>query len=237
MQSFYPKLLSALSKPRLDAYRDPSRANINLTVVQEYAHNLLVAQALLPTLHLLEVSLRNGMHSAFTLKFGTTAWYNNVELMGKQQIDQRDAVLQKLAAKGRANIPDYVVAESSFGFWTGFFGSYYEKRLWTKNPGLFACVFPLMPRHARTRGTISGLLNPLRDLRNDVAHWERVTDGRDLQKLCNDARNLVKWLNPAAEELLKQLCEFDDYLGAQGTVRARNSSGSCFEFDEIGHVW
>jgi hypothetical protein len=234
MQSFYPKLQKALSKPRLDAYKAANQANVNLVVVQEYAHNLLVAQALLPTLHILEVSLRNGMHTTFSAKFGTPSWYN-ASFVGTNQIAQLTAVLQKLTDKGRAHTPDYVVAESNFSFWTGFLSKHYET-FWRGNPALLTSVFPNLPRHARTRTSVSNLLNPLRELRNDVAHWERVTDGRDLQKLCADARSLIKWLNPAAEALLGQLCQFDSYLGSTGIARAHNASGACFEFGEIGHL-
>lgn len=240
MQAFHPHLATALSRPRLHVYETaaPRAAGLgaprsNLDLVGAYAHNIMVAKDLLPTLHLLEVALRNNLSAALSKLLKRADWYDTPGLLGPTQQQQLNQTKSKLATKRKPLSPDYVVAESTFGFWVGLFGSYYDRSLWQRYRTLIVETFPHSPRHSRTRGQLGHLLNPLRDLRNNVMHWERITDEPHLAKQQQDAKRLIAWMSPAAAVLLSGLCEFDQALGPTGQAKARHAAGCGFLFDEI----
>lgn len=240
MQAFHPHLVTALSRPRLHVYETAASSaaglrapRSNLDLVGAYAHNILVAKDLLPTLHLLEVTLRNSLSAALCKVLKRPDWYDTPGLLGPIQQQQLHQTKSKLGIKRKPLSPDYVVAESTFGFWVGLFGSYYERSLWQRHKTLIIETFPHSPRHSRTRRQLGHLLNPLRDLRNNVMHWERVTDEPHLATRQQDATRLIAWMSPAAAVLLSGLCEFDRALGHPGQEKARHAAGHGFLFDEI----
>jgi hypothetical protein len=80
----------------------------------------------------------------------------------------------------------HVVAELSFGFWTGLLANRYHARLW--EPALRRS-FPLLPPGV-TRRSLHRRVESVRRLRNRVAHHEPVF-GRDL---AGDHRDILELL-------------------------------------------
>ncbi|MFJ1254703.1 hypothetical protein [Cupriavidus sp. CuC1] len=183
MQDFYPALVKTFSTARFNAYHDSDGTPLNLDVVARYAHNMVVSQRLNPALHIFEVGLRNNVHQAFRTHFADPEWYDKPGLLGVKQQSQLAVGRGKLSAANKADTPDRLVAELTLGFWVGLFSSNYEHHLWRANVSLLQAVFPRAPRHARNRAHISRVLNLLRDLRNRVAHWERVAHNPKLNNL------------------------------------------------------
>ena len=230
-QGFYPALEQTFSKPRLHSYRDGDVAATNLEVTARYVHNMFVAMRLSPSLHILEVSLRNNMHHAFSHRYQTVDWFDTPGLLGPRQLGQVAAARSNLASASKAATADRIVAELTMGFWVGLFGGYYELH-WRSNPALLKAIFPSAPRYLRRRNAISALLQPLRALRNRVSHWERVAHLPDLLRLKQDIGNVVRSLCPAASCLLSHCDPFDGALSLEELAAVRATVQPCFEFME-----
>lgn len=81
-----------------------------------------------------------------------------------------------------------VVAELSFGFWTGLFGPKYTD-LWKDH------LVKVFPRRPLQRAQVQSRLNGIRKLRNRVAHHETILD-RSLQRDANQIFDTISWINP-----------------------------------------
>lgn len=233
MQDFYPALVKTFSSARLHAYHDGESNPLNLDVVARYAHNMDVSQKLTPALHIFEVSLRNNIYEAFKAQFSDPEWYDLPGLLGAKQQAQLASGRDKLRSASKLETADRLVAELTLGFWVGLFSNNYEHQLWRANPNLLAAIFPRAPRHVRNRGSMSKILNPVRDLRNRVAHWERVAHDPSLNSLKQDIDRVVGWLCPAARCLLDHRDSFNDALSPKTAAEARSRVGACFNFEEI----
>jgi len=233
MQDFYPALVKTFSSARLHAYHDGESNPLNLDVVARYAHNMAVSQKLTPALHSVEVGLRNNIHEALNAQFSDPEWYDRPGLLGAKQQMQLASGRDKLRSANKLETTDRLVAELTLGFWVGLFSSNYEHHLWRANPTLLAAIFPRAPRHVRNRASISKILNPVRDLRNRVAHWERVAHDPSLNSLKQDIDRVVGWLCPAARCLLEHSDAFAGALSPSAAAAARTQVGACFNFEEI----
>lgn len=231
MQDFFDGFCEGLSHARIQPYLARTPSSVNLDVVTHYLESLKRAQALLPGLHLLEVVLRNQIHRALTAALGVPDWYDTPGMLKQRQLDQLNKTKQKIAGANKAITPDYVVAESTFGFWVGLFAAPYEHTLIRAYPNYLRDTFPYAPRYFRVRDKLSARLSPLRDLRNRVTHWEYVVDGVALSQARADIEKLLSWMNPAVLLLLKKL---EDTEAAMLRADMREVAGACFAFEQIG---
>lgn len=233
MQDFYPKFRATFSGPRLQAYHDADHRPLNLDVAARYAHNIAASMRMYPSLHIFEIALRNNLHGAFNTEFGGPNWFDQPGRLMPTQQRQLAQAKAALLGEGKAATPDQVVAELTLGFWVGLFSNAYEYPLWRAHPNLLRAVFPHAPRHMRHRASMSNVLNPIRDLRNRVAHWERITHLPALQTLKLDIDRVVRWLCPAALTFLAKCDAFDGALSSNAAADAKRNAGACFEFEEI----
>jgi hypothetical protein len=192
-------LTSALSEPRLGAYRvhpdEPWEA-----VVGRYRWNIALSMSFYPALHLLEVHLRNNLHRAITGHYGTHAWYDVTPgwLMPYEQRDVSEAKAQ-LRKRQKREDADGLVPELNFGFWTSLLGTDYEQKLW---PRLLSAAFPHLPRRQRTRANVARRLHRIRFLRNRISHHEPIYKSTNLVQLYDDILEAICWLSPSLPQLL-----------------------------------
>src|ERR1700694_4376445 len=96
-----------------------------------------------------------------------------------------------------------LVAELSFGFWTGLVGRQYEQTLWV--PGLYR-AFPNATRIVTAgpegskkvklkRSQIAERLDAIRKLRNRIAHHEPIWD-LGLQDRYREIIEAISWICP-----------------------------------------
>src|SRR5690606_32189828 len=135
-----------------------------------YAHNLLLAEAMLPLLNVLEIALRNSIHNNLTAFYRRTdwweAWVGDPDF--KWQLKQITEAKGKLLKRHENLTPDKMIAELTFAFWSSLFNSAFHIKLWSNLHKLFRHC----PKHLRQRKTISASLNQIRDLRNRIFHHE-----------------------------------------------------------------
>jgi hypothetical protein len=134
--------------------------------VRLYEQNTLLAESLYGILQGLEVALRNSMHAQLAADCGQAEWWDTLSLEQEQASMLRKA---KDALKREGKPPDAgrVVAELSFGFWTGLTGPRYSD-LWRNH------LVKIFPRRPIQRSEVQTRLNSIRKLRNRIAHHEPI---------------------------------------------------------------
>jgi len=182
------------SPARLGRYRascdgDEARA------AKAYVNNLLLAEAMMPMLSVLEIALKNGVHRRLSAFYQRPDWWE--ALAGHPafawQIREIANTKAKLQRRAEAATPDKIIAELAFGFWSSLFNVQFQTVLWKE----LRLVFPRCPKPQRQRHTVSSALNQIRDLRNRVFHHEQLLWLHpSLIDLHTKGIEVINWLDP-----------------------------------------
>ena len=196
---FFNQLLKATSENRLNSYHS-SQDNTEMECYARYLWNIALSESLYPTLHGLEVTLRNSIHNAISNKLGEENWFDGILVdKGKEALEEiREGLEQKRKPKDDVN---QLIASSSFGFWVSLFNKDYENVLWHRN-NLLKDIFPYMPNRSRTRKILSRRLNRIRDLRNRVFHYEPIWHWKNLDQHHNNMIEAIGWMNPSVRHIV-----------------------------------
>ncbi len=145
-----------------------------------YAWNTVVSGAFYEPLQGLEIALRHALHGQLTRCYGE-AWYDNPEAgLDIGTLERIAEARTKLARVGQVPTPSRVVTDLTFGFWVALLRvgrrldlsghrADYERTLW--RPALRR-AFP--HRAKLTRMAAHQALDPLRKLRNQIAHHKPI---------------------------------------------------------------
>ena len=178
----------ALSFERFARYRDwaggdPERA------LELYALNMRLSEALYTPLQILEVALRNRIHTVLAQAY-SLRWFEDERVVTNtlQQM-QVSAAVADLVKAAKDSTPGRVVAALTFGFWTAMLGAAYED-LWQMH--LHRIGFRAGERGLR-RKDLSRALTPIRLLRNRIAHHEPILSW-DLRKHHEAMAKITAWL-------------------------------------------
>lgn len=203
-----PDILRFIPSERLSSFKRSPEASLE-SQLECYFWNLELTEALYPSLSLLEVSLRNQLHRAISTEFG----HNWPELVlqpfeQKKVTEAKETIIKerKEPKEGR------IIAELSFGFWTGLFKSRYEQILW---PKLTKEVFPHAPKREQYRKTLFERLDRIRHLRNRAFHheplWRGIHYNRQsypLDRLHKEILELLQWMSPELSSRLNTIDRF-----------------------------
>lgn len=157
------------SAARLGRYR-AARGGDEVKAAADYASNVLLSEAMLPMLNVLEIALRNGIHARLSKLYDRSDWWEawiGNPAFGWQN-KEVDVAKAKLTRRHEPLNADKVLAELTFGFWTSLFNVQFQSILWKD----LRLVFARCPKPLRQRHNISAALNRIRDLRNRVFHHE-----------------------------------------------------------------
>lgn len=236
-----PTIRQALSDPRLDAYRlTPSENDLDL--MARYAWNMDLCAALYPTLHLLEVVLRNSLNAALIYHHsGDMRWYEQPSAFSTTKsphnfaydnVQKAIARVSKVAQPFAPDAPGRVVAELNFGFWTSLLSKQYGspksvqrnwRPLW---PDLVPKAFPHFPAATgtkRDREVLATRFDNIRKLRNRVSHHESIWKGRpdsatnSMVRLDNQFQEIIEalgWMSPEVVYAATTLSNFMVVLNA-----------------------
>lgn len=134
------ELTRLLNADRLATYLRACRGDQD-QALRLYAWNIEVASAFWGSFNVLGVALRNVIHAELGAFAGQDDWWNTqIVLHQFERSRVADAIGAAQRTKGTAALPGHVVAELSFGFWTGLLANRYRQRLWV--PMLHA-AFPI----------------------------------------------------------------------------------------------
>ncbi len=196
-------LQRALSAGRLEPYLSQSTQPDMAVALATYLWNLALCESLYPSLHGIEVSLRNSIHDTASSKFGNEFWFTS-RLAGHEK-----ETIEKIGLDfSRRNIearPGNYVSECNFGFWVGLFKSEYEQILWRN---MTRDVFPYAPRRSSTRRAIRSRLDSIRRLRNRVFHFEPIWRLPDLRQQHFNILETIGWINPKFREMTELVDRF-----------------------------
>jgi hypothetical protein len=185
-----PELLHLLSPERLGPYLLAANGVLG-NALALYEHNQALSEALYIPLQNLEVGLRNSLHCMLTQEFGE-GWFSSAIV---RKPSHTKAILEakaKLQRAGKTPDPGRVVAELSFGFWTGFFDACYDQSLWHRHlRSVFTGASSSQPL---TRKLFSGRLEAIRRLRNRVFHHEPILRIAQLAHTHQDIQFIMEML-------------------------------------------
>jgi hypothetical protein len=192
-------LWSLISAERIGSFRRGAADDDE--VLARYLWNIVLCEALYPSLHLLEVSLRNLVFEAAAATYPAAdgaagCWLERPGILHGDEARMVRAAAQRLGRRGKPCEAGRLVAELSFGFWTTLFDVRYEQDrvLW---PRLFAQkIFAHAPRRKRSRKALSPLLNRVRHLRNRAFHHEPIWHWSDLTQQHALVVDLLGWMGP-----------------------------------------
>jgi hypothetical protein len=185
---------AALSSERLARYLAWA-AGDQAAALTLYTLNTQLSEALYTPLQVLELALRNRVHVVMAETHGVR-WFDEKELLKvAHQRQQLRSALATLKKERKEPTPGRVVAGLTFSFWTAMLSPDYED--------LGRATLNGIARKADGRGLarkdLSSRLNPIRILRNRVAHHEPVLHW-DLRKHHGWIREVTEWLSPAAAD-------------------------------------
>jgi Abi-like protein len=203
--AFYQYIENILHTERIDAYRQDKAAPV--VTLARYMLNMALSESLYPALQFAEIALRNAVHRELTVRCGTDSWYDcsHARLTTWQQEKVAEAKVT-LSRNRKPLTPGRIVAELTFGFWTGFFnnshartgiGSYLSKN-----------AFPYAPASEKYQAKLDKRWLEIRDLRNRVFHHERILHWKDLDARHQDILEIIAWMSPELRELAVTLDRF-----------------------------
>lgn len=160
-----------------------------------HALNTQVSEALYTPLQMLEVALRNRIHSAMR-QARHERWFEDESFLAVDiQRDQLAKAVQDIRHSKKEPAAGRIVAALTFSFWTAMFSPPYEN--------LWQTTLHRIARREDGKGVrrkdLSALLTPVRVLRNRIAHHEPILHW-DLLRHYDSILRMTRWLSvPAAE--------------------------------------
>jgi hypothetical protein len=206
-------IVHSLSGERFKTYLRLSQ-NSYTEALKLYELNLVYSTELYRFLQCFEVALRNAIHEAVKKDFGED-WYINgsIELQKTHRIQIKDAQKKLIKLRKFENsIPD-LISELTFGFWAHLFDGPYEVNLWRKS---IRKAFKNKKGHF-TREEVRRRIIPLHQIRNRIAHHERILSHRyNLLEIYNNARELLYWISPDVTAWIDDQCYFSEIYDEEG---------------------
>jgi len=215
-----------LSAPRIERYLFAKDFDEELCV-KLYKSNLNISKSFHPVLGIFEVVLRNEIDKVLQLYFNDDDWIINQQngFMIDPELSYFDPYLGKIThnrfifnsvemskikiLKKSINInSNRVLAEQSLSFWKELFEKKYYKLL----KGRPIQIFKNLPQNI-SRVDILNQLTKIRKFRNRIYHNEPIcfkgneVDLKTPLNIYNSILNLMKWINPDTQILLKGVDE------------------------------
>lgn len=216
---FVAELQLPVSHARLEAYRPGGGSDIEMVI--NYLWNIELNKALYPCLQVLEVSLRNSIHTAATVHYGTPNWFDQPDVLLEGQVEKIMEAREKLTRAARPHTADDIVAALTFGFWVALFNSPYELPLppapsnrltWfdarSRPSALFQAAFPSAPNRVLSRKAISRRCNKVLWLRNRVFHHEPIWKYASLPQYHTEILEAIGWISPAMHTTIALIDDF-----------------------------
>ena len=178
-----------------------------------YTLNARLSEALYVPLQMLEVVLRNKIHTIMTEARHERWFMDEKFLVISHQRDQLPKAIADLHDDGKEPTSGRIIAALTFSFWTSMLSPAYEQ-LWQTT------LHRIAQREngkGLRRKDFSAPLTPIRTLRNRIAHHEPVLQW-NLPKHHANILTLTGWLSPVAAEWTRTTSRFDQVYPAERIV-------------------
>ena len=208
-KTFFDNSFSAARmKPYYERYSGDERK-----ALRHYRQNIQLAEALLPSLSIYEVALRNSIIRELERMTGRKDWYAHFAAIPALKALEREVnvAMQHITKRGEVVTPDKINGELTMGFWVLLFNAKYERYLWKD----LRKAFPNMPKQKRQRKYVSAPLNDIRALRNRVFHNESISWSlARLEDLHKSILEVCSWINPALPYWIKTVEHFEKVVSS-----------------------
>ena len=202
-----------LSAPRFATYLQ-ARGGDRTEALRLYRWNLAVSGAFMVPLHILEITLRNGVVQGIeAIHGGAWPWTQGFLLTlpnpGRGAYSPRQDLL---ATARRHPTAGKVVADLRFAFWERMLLKSQQRIVWDRQ---FAACFPHAPPGqgaSASREHLRRDVEAIRRLRNRIAHHEPIF-ARDLGRDLDTIRRAVRWRSTVAEGWLDKMEGVTGLLG------------------------
>lgn len=178
-------------------------------MLASYFWNMDLAEALFPSLHAVEVGLRNTINSTLTDRYHTQEWWHEpYALTDNQRADVMKIEQKHYQQFGSKITSSRIVTTLNFAFWTTILSHPYESRIWRYKR--FVLVDQAFPQRSGTSlHDIHQRFNNVRLLRNRVMHHERIYDRPHLLDEHTNIHQALSWICP---ELHRGIHVVDDFI-------------------------
>lgn len=190
----------------MQEYRSPAGTDIEM--LTNYFWDISLAEAVVPSLHGVELALRNSLHDNLRARYNDPMWFYRPGVLEPGQLSQLAGALRQLSDRKVAPSDGHIVAELSLGFWVTLISDPYQQRLWQPNRyALLSSVFP--NASGKSRQEIHRRYNSIRkNLRNRVSHHEAIWDRPALEQEHTDTIEAIAWINPELANAIQAIDRF-----------------------------
>lgn len=194
VDQFVTSLHLPIPQVRLEKYRTEPRCNLHM--LANYFWNIALSESLYPTLHGVELALRNTIHATLSDRYNTEEWWDRPHTLYRDQRRHLDGKRQAYFDKQGVPItPGQLVAELTFGFWVIVLSGTHVSNIWRwKRYQLVDQAFPY--RSGVLLLDIYRRFNTIRQLRNRVMHFERIFDRPDIRGDHAEIHEAIQWISP-----------------------------------------
>lgn len=225
-QEFYNKFSKCVSQPRSWDHATTTKHQTNHEITSSYQFNIMLCEALYPSLNLMEVSLRNAIHDSFKVRFANDRWFEDERLIEDEESRRVSEAKAALVTRAKLETTDRIIAELSLGFWVALFKRAYDGKFW-RDKDAFSSIFPRMSKPERFRKVAFEKLTMVKNLRNSVFHHDNVLKDPKLASKYEAIYRVLHWIEP---ELAKYSKNFDRYPGVvkSGLAQAQSCQMDVF---------
>jgi hypothetical protein len=178
-------------------------------VLAKYHANILLSEAMIPSLHYFEVCLRNRVDQVIQENYSKN-WlvkppYN---LISDKHIKKIETILKNEGKNGKIQTHDDILSQLGFGFWCSFFRPKYDPILWHRKDTL-KNIFPNLSRTDRKRPQIEKKILKIKQIRNRIAHhepiWDPMQSIHNTHAMCHE---LIRAMSTDIQNMLKPIDRF-----------------------------
>jgi abortive infection bacteriophage resistance protein len=181
-----------LSNIRMYRYQEIG-LKTKISPMKLYLLNLEISEKILGLIALVEIILRNKIHSELKNDRYLNKDSNVLSIEDYKTINK---TMKKITGKTKSKVPrileSKIISNLTFGFWSRLFKNH---KLWAKQ---LSRIFPkeIRSQNALTTGKINRILSNIHSLRNNIAHHERIIGKRgiNIPQVLSDMQNLVSWM-------------------------------------------
>jgi len=200
-----------ISIDRLESYRPlQPTPGTDRDMLVTYLFNLALCEALYTPLSLLEISLRNTLHTNLSALYGSPAWYKIPGVLQPYQVGDITKVEAKIVRQQKTVTVPRVISELKFGFWTSLLSKDYDGLWRARWATLLKSSFPEIPRSVRQRNNVYHRYNDIRELRNRVFHHEAIWSRFTLESDHECILEAIGWVNSEMFDACKLVDRFED---------------------------
>lgn len=195
-----------LSGPRFARYLQ-EQGNDREEALILYRWNMAISAAFAIPLHLLEISLRNGVADGVRAIHGAAwPWTQGFLLTLPSPTNLRafNPRRELTSCASRHNTAGKVVADIKFAFWERLLLQNQQRIIWDTQFDLQFPGSPITDPSDTRRETLRRNVERIRIFRNRIAHHEPIFT-RDLQRELDQIIEVVGWRNPTAADWLRQI--------------------------------